>query len=290
LRLGCIDIGSNTTRLLVADGGQGQLRWIHQERSFTRLGHELFEHGVIRPAKIAEVVEVVRGQCESAQQLGVAGVKVVATEAIRSAVNGADLADAIRDATGFTVEVLSTAEEARLAFVGVAGTLGKTPPKRLGVVDVGGGSSELVVGEPPRLVRWWASLPLGSVELTRRRLLSDPPTEEQVSGARDQVAAELGRIQVPRPMVAVAVGGSATSLSRLAGLVLSSEALSKALALLAGEHSAAIAVRFSIDPERARLLPAGLLILEGVARAFGAPMLVGQGGIREGVLLEATAT
>jgi exopolyphosphatase / guanosine-5'-triphosphate,3'-diphosphate pyrophosphatase len=91
-------------------------------------------------------------------------------------------------------------------------------------------------------------------------------------------------------MVAVAVGGSATSLSQLAGLVLSSEALAKALAQLAGEQSTAIAQRFSIDAERARLLPAGLLILEGVARAFGAPLFVGRGGIREGVLLEASGT
>ncbi len=290
MRLGCIDIGSNTTRLLVADGDGEQLHWIHQERSFTRLGQELFERGRIGSVKVAEVVEVVRAQCGSAQQHGAVGVRVVATEAIRSAVNGAELADAIHDATGLTVEVLSAAEEARLAFVGVAGTLGETPPRRLGVVDVGGGSSELVFGEPPRLVRWWASLRLGSAELTGRLLTSDPPTADQLSSAREQIGGELRRLDVPRPMVAVAVGGSATSLSQLAGLVLSSEALAKALAQLAGEQSTAIAQRFSIDPERARLLPAGLLILEGVARAFGAPLFVGRGGIREGVLLEASGT
>ncbi len=290
MRLGCIDIGSNTTRLLVADGDGEQLRWIHQERSFTRLGQELLEHGRIGSAKVEEVVEVVRGQCESAEQLGVVSIRIVATEAIRSAANGRELAGTIHDATGLTVEVLSAAEEARLAFVGVAGTLGDTPPKRLGVVDVGGGSSELVFGEPPRLVRWWASIPIGSAELTGRLLTSDPPTPDQLSIAREQIAGQLQRLEVPRPMVAVAVGGSATSLSRLVGLVLSSEALSKALALLAGEESTVIARRVSIDPQRARLLPAGLLILEGVARAFGAPLFVGRGGIREGVLLEASGT
>ena len=290
MRLGCIDIGSNTTRLLVADGGCGSLRWIHQERSFTRLGQELFERGKIGTAKIAEVVQVVRNQREIAAQLGAARVEVVATEALRSAGNGYDLVAAILDATGLTVEILSAAEEARLAFVGVAGTLGETPPERLGVVDVGGGSSELVVGEPPSRVRWWASVPLGSAKLTRRHLASDPPTESELANARMQIAAELGGLEVPRPAAAVAVGGSATSLGRLAGPALNRAALARALTLLAAECSTEVARDYGIDPDRARLLPAGLLILEGVVKLFGAPVLVGRGGIREGVLLEASAT
>jgi exopolyphosphatase/guanosine-5'-triphosphate,3'-diphosphate pyrophosphatase len=99
----------------------------------------------------------------------------------------------------------------------------------------------------------------------------------------------LGRLDVPRPAAAVAVGGSATSLGRLAGPVLDAAALGRALALLTAERSSENARRFAIDPQRARLLPAGLLILEGVAEAFGA-LRVGQGGIREGVLLEASGT
>lgn len=290
MRLACIDVGSNTTRLLVADSDGAQLRWIHQERAFTRLGHELFEHGVLGPAKIAEVVEVVRGQRDTAHRLGAAGIRVIATEAIRSAANGPELAAAVHDAAGLEVEILSAREEARLAFVGVAGTLADRPPRRLGVVDVGGGSSELVVGEPPDRVRWWASVPLGSAELARRRLSSDPPTVQELCRAREQIVQELGRFAVPHPAAAVAVGGSAASLGRLAGPVLSAAALGRALALIAAERSTEVARRFAIDPERARLLPAGLLILEGVAQAFAMPLVVGRGGIREGVLLEASGT
>ncbi len=112
--------------------------------------------------------------------------------------------------------------------------------------------------------------------------------EAQLGGAREQIAAELARLRVPRPALAVAVGGSATSLSTLAGSVLDAQALTRALEVLVRERSEEVAGRFGIDPERARLLPGGLLILEGVARAFGAPLRVGQGGIREGVLLEAS--
>jgi exopolyphosphatase/guanosine-5'-triphosphate,3'-diphosphate pyrophosphatase len=290
LRLGCIDIGSNTTRLLVADSGRGRLQWVHQERSFTRLGHELAQRGAIGPAKIAEVVAVVRDQRDSARMHGAAQVRAVATEAVRSACNGDELCAAIRRATGLSVEVLSTRDEARLAFLGVAGTLLEAPAGELGVVDVGGGSSELVVGTAPDRVRWWASVPIGSGELAHPRLVTDPPTGDELAAAREQIAAALGRLDVPQPLLAFAVGGSATSLSRVAGGVLDDAALDRSLSLLAGEPSSEIARRFEIDPERARLLPAGLLILEGVARAFRSPLLIGQGGIREGVLLEASAT
>jgi exopolyphosphatase/guanosine-5'-triphosphate,3'-diphosphate pyrophosphatase len=290
LRLGCIDIGSNTTRLLVADTDGRHLRWIHEERAFTRIGRDLLEHGSIGPAKIAEVVGVVTAQLETARHHGAREVRAVATAAIRTAENGVELAAAIERATGLGVDILSGQEEARLAFVGVAGTLETPPPGELGVVDVGGGSCELVVGTAPDQVRWWASVGLGSGALCHGPLSSDPPTAEELAGARAQIAGELGRLEVPRPSEAVAVGGSATSLGRLAGPVLDAAALGRALALLVAERSTEIARRFAIDPERARLLPAGLLILEGVADAFGAALRVGRGGIREGVLLEASVT
>ena len=287
VRLGCIDIGSNTTRLLVAASDGRQLRWIHQERAFTRIGHELLERGELGPEKIEEVVGVVAGQLAVARELGADSVRAIATAAIRSATNGLQLADAITAATGLAVEILSGEDEARLAFFGVAMTLEVSPPGELGVVDVGGGSSELVVGTAPDEIRWWASIPLGSAALRHAWLHSDPPTASELAQASQQVHAELNRLTVPSPALAVAVGGSATSLARLAGPVLDATALDGALALLAADPASVIAERFAIDPERARLLPAGLLVLAAVARAFGRPLRVGRGGIREGVLLEA---
>jgi exopolyphosphatase/guanosine-5'-triphosphate,3'-diphosphate pyrophosphatase len=287
VRFGCIDIGSNTTRLLIASSDGRRLLWIHQERAFTCIGEELLERGELGAEKIEEVVAVVASQLETARQLGASSVRTIATAAIRTAVNGPELARAITTATGLEVEILSGEEEARLAFVGVARTLEASPEGELGVVDVGGGSSELVVGTAPDHVGWWASVPLGSAALTHACLRSDPPTRDELDRARGRVQAELERLSPPSPALAVAVGGSATSLARLAGPVLDGAALDRALGLLADDPAHVIAARFAIDPQRARLLPAGLLILTAVAKAFARPLKVGRGGIREGVLLEA---
>lgn len=289
MRLGCIDIGSNTTRLLVADCDGSRLAWIHQERAFTSIGRELQKTGRIGTGKIAEVVLVVAGQLDAARAQGATAIRAVATAAIRSAENGAELVAAIQAATGQPVEILSAEEEARLAFVGVAGTLEHHPVGELGVVDVGGGSSELVIGDVESGVRWWASVALGSGSLTYADLHADPPAEDQLRRARAEIAATLSRLDPPCPRAAIAVGGSATSLAVVAGPRLDPAGLGRALDLLTGAPAARIAARFGIDERRARLMPAGLLILQGVTELFGVELRVGRGGLREGVLLEAVA-
>ncbi|MDQ6836357.1 MAG: hypothetical protein M3016_09245 [Actinomycetota bacterium] len=286
-RLACIDIGSNTTRLLVADRRGRRLSWVHQERVFTRIGAELLTGGRLGPEKIAEVVQVVGGQLASARAHGTRTVRAVATAAIRGAADGDALTAAIAVATGLEVLVLSGGEEARLAFVGVAGTLPEPADGELGVVDVGGGSSELVVGRAPDRISWWASLPVGSAALAAAAADCDPPSPVALEQARARISAELAALTVPRPPMAVAAGGSATSLGRLVGPVLDGASLTRALEVLSTTPAAAVARRYAIDERRVRLLPAGLLILEAAARAFGRPLEVGRGGVREGVLLEA---
>ncbi len=185
---------------------------------------------------------------------------------------------------------MSGEDEARLAFRGAAAMLEPETAARcrqLGVIDVGGGSSEVVVGAAPDRVGWWASVPIGSGALSDHWLHSDPPSRGELESARHEVAAALAGLAPPCPEVAVAVGGSATSLGRVAGPVLDAAAFERALAVLASEPAAAVAERFLIDPQRARLLPAGLLILQGASRLLEATIQVGRGGIREGVLLEA---
>jgi exopolyphosphatase/guanosine-5'-triphosphate,3'-diphosphate pyrophosphatase len=291
VRAACIDIGSNTTRLLVADCDATGLVEVHQERAFTRLGHGLcHDGGVIANEKISEVVGVVLRQLAVAREHGVAELRAVATAAVRAAANGAQLVEAIALASGLEVRIISAAEEARLAFVGAAAMLDTRPDGELGVIDVGGGSSEIVVGRPPEHVSWWASVPVGSGALTEHRLGSDPPTAGELAAARADVERSLAGQTAPRPAMAVAVGGSATSLGRVAGPVLDAGALQRSLGVLSGQPAAVVAERFAIDPQRARLLPAGLLILEATARLLGTTVSVGRGGIREGVLLEAVAS
>ena len=287
MRRACIDIGSNTTRLLVAECDGDQLLEIHHERAFTRIGRGLLADGTIAPAKLAEVVDVVAAQLRLARELGALDTRAVATAAIRRAGNGSALVEAIRGACGLAVEILSGEEEARLAFVGAARTLDHVPAGKLGVVDVGGGSSELVVGTAPDRVSWSTSFGLGSGDLADGWLKSDPPSRRELAAARSRVAEALEGLEAPHPSEAVAVGGSATSLRRLAGPVLDPEAFKRSLRLLATERATDVARRFALDLERVRLLPAGLLILQAASELFGTSLALGRGGVREGVLLEA---
>jgi exopolyphosphatase/guanosine-5'-triphosphate,3'-diphosphate pyrophosphatase len=290
VRRACIDIGSNTTRLLVADCDRDGVREVHQVREFTLIGHGLRGTGTIQREKVAEVARVVAAQVELARKLGVAEIHGVATAAIRRATNGEELVGAIIESCGLTITILSGEEEARLAFVGAARTLDHVPDGPLGVVDAGGGSVELVVGDAPATIGWWASLALGSADLAEDFLRSDPPDAAELSAARSCVASALEGIEMPRAVEVIAVGGSAASLSRLAGQLLDAAAFERALSVLTSRPASEIAEWFSLDLARVRLLPAGLLILEAASKLFGGSLQVGRGGIREGVLLEATET
>ncbi len=290
VRCACIDVGSNTTRLLVAmDDGPG-LHELFAERAFTRLGSGCGQDGEISAAKVAEVAAVVARQVRIARELGAASLRVVATAAVRQAPNGPALAAAIADACGVTLEVLAGEDEARLAFAGAVGMLAAAPPGLLGVVDVGGGSTELVVGTAAQGVTWSVSLPLGSSIVTEADLPTDPPSAAELARLRRKLARVFAGVEVPRPAMAYAVGGNATSLQRLVGsLSLERDALARGLQALVTRPAAEIALRLGLHPERARLLPAGILLLDAASRALQAPLQLAGGGLREGVVLEQLA-
>lgn len=287
MRRACIDVGSNTTRLLVAECSGGRLVELHQERTFTHIGRGLREDPEIPLEKINRVATVVASQVQAAKRLGSVDIQGVATAAIRRAKNREDLLTGIQRASGLEVRILSEQDEARLAFVGAAGTLGHAPEGDLGVVDVGGGSSELIVGTTPDRVSWSISFGLGSGDLADECLRSDPPSASELQEARARVTSELGGLEVPHPVEAVAVGGNATSLRLLAGSHLDAAAFARSLSILAAGRASEVASRFGLHVERVRLLPAGLLILQAASELFGGPLGVGRGGVREGVLLEA---
>jgi exopolyphosphatase / guanosine-5'-triphosphate,3'-diphosphate pyrophosphatase len=288
VRCACIDIGSNTTRLLIAEPARdGRLRELHAERAFTRLGSLLGPGGAIPPAVVRVGAEVVAEQVATARTEGADSIRVVATAAIRDAANREDFMAAVGELAGVPMEVLSGEEEARLAFLGATGSLAECPDGLLGVVDVGGRSSELVAGTRDEGVAWATSLPVGSGLLADEHLHDDPPTPAQLDAVRAHVAGVLAPLRPPRPVAAYAVGGSATSLRRLLGTLLDQEALARGLLALAALPRADIARRFALHPERARLRPAAILLLEGATGALGTPLRTCGGGLREGVLLEA---
>ena len=289
LLCGCIDIGSNTTRVLVAEADDGRLRELLQRRAFTRIGKGLKPGAEIPRAKIEEVAAVVASHRALAEQVGVAQIRAVATAAIRGAANRDEFAAVVSERGGLAVTILDGEEEARLAFLGATRTLGRPLDGTVGVVDVGGGSTEIAIGTLAGGVTWWASFRLGSGQLADEYLHSDPPAAAELERMGAHAAGVLEGLDLPRPGCAVAVGGSAASLRRLVGAVLEPETMQRALRVLSSAPAAEISARFALDPQRVRLLPAGMLILDAAAHALGCPLMIGRGGLREGVLLELAA-
>ncbi|HKG35993.1 MAG TPA: hypothetical protein VKA89_06100 [Solirubrobacterales bacterium] len=280
-----IDIGSNTTRLLVAEPDDGRLNKVMEQRAYTRIGKAATKEG-IEQAKIHEVGEVVATQVKLAEEMGADTTRIVATAAIREARNRDEVVHAISEVAGVPVDVLSEDEEGRLSFVGATKTLGHPVEGKVGVVDVGGGSSEVILGTVSGGVEEVRSFPVGSGMLAEELLINDPPAAAEIRRVRDRVEEIFEGVEVECPDQAVAVGGSATSLRRLVGAVLEYETLERGIRVLCGDPAAEVARRFELDPRRVRILPTGILLLEKISELLRQPLQIGKGGLREGVVLD----
>jgi len=281
-----IDIGSNTTRLLVAEPVDGQLKKVMEQRAYTRINKALDPDGAILPEKVEEVCEIVATQVRLARELGAETIRSVATAAVREAVNGEEVAEAIAAASGVPVDILSDEEEGRLSFIGATKTFGHPVEGKVGVVDVGGGSSEVILGTVPGGVEKVRSWRVGSGVLADELIASDPPSAAEIRKIRDRIEEIFEGVEIERPAQAVAVGGSATSLRRLVGAVLEYETLERGIRVLCGDPAADVARRFELDPERVRILATGVLLLEKLSELLGQPLQIGKGGLREGVVLD----
>jgi exopolyphosphatase / guanosine-5'-triphosphate,3'-diphosphate pyrophosphatase len=280
----CVDIGTNTTRLLVAERDGGRLREVVAVRRFLPLVTD--EGGAIPPDAVAELAAIVAGHARTARKHGVRDVHVVGTAAVRAASNRDELCAAVQRACGIQVEVLTGEQEAQLAFAGALATLAGPPAGSIGVIDVGGGSCELVTGTAADGVTWWRSVPIGSGTLAARHLRSDPPELDELADARAEIDVALHAVDPPATELVLAVGGSATTLAAAAGGELVPATIARILAVLLAEPAAEAAKRLGLHVERVRLLPVGLLALEAAWGAFGqAPLQIARGGLREGVVL-----
>ena len=288
MRCACIDIGSNTTRLLVADVAQGRLAPVVQQRSFTRIGRAIAADGVIPAGMIGEVVEVVARQREVASVAGAEELRVVATAAIRRAGNRAALLAALREHAGVEVVIVPGEHEARLAFAGATRTLDAPPDGTIAVVDVGGMSTEIAVGTIAGGVTWARSYAIGSSALAAG-CAADPPSPRDMATMQAAARAAFNAHVVPAADHGIAVGGSAASLPTLVGPVLDPAALERALGVLTSAPAEEIARLHDLAPERTQLLPAGILVLGAAAERLGRPLRIARGGLREGVILELAA-
>jgi exopolyphosphatase/guanosine-5'-triphosphate,3'-diphosphate pyrophosphatase len=187
-----VDIGSNSVRLKIARLTSGHLRPVHEDREVTRLGEGVFRSGFLTPESMAETVKVLRRFHRATQQVVTDPVRVVATSALRDARNSQAFLEWVRSATGWTVEIISGLEEARLIHLGLISNLRAAPSPTL-MMDLGGGSCELTLSAHGH-IRETVSLPLGAVRLTDEFLRHDPPRKGELKRMHGFITREVNRI------------------------------------------------------------------------------------------------
>ena len=283
-----VDIGAYSVHLLVAEVGAHDLRTIHDESAFLGLGAKLGAGGRLGVAR-ETLRETLAGFVAHAATLGAETVTIVGTDPLRRASDRDYAIEEIRSALGIDVVVLSKEQEAMLAVIGGHG--GRPVPEKQIVIDVGGGSTEIVLARPG--TAWSAvGLPLGAARLTTIHVTHDPPTADEMARLRGDVVEAMRRAPDDTASRLVAVGGTARSLLRVGrpptNRILSARRIRKVLDVLVDSPSAEVAERYGIRLSRARVLPAGATILSVALERYRLDRLsVAVGGLREGTILVA---
>jgi exopolyphosphatase/guanosine-5'-triphosphate,3'-diphosphate pyrophosphatase len=302
VRLGVLDIGSNTGHLLVVDahGGAAPLP-AYSFKEPLRLAEHLDEHGAVSPAGTRALTDFVADSLQVAEDKGCEEILGFATSAVRDAVNSEEVLRTVREETGVDIQVLPGEDEARLTFLAVRRWFGWSSG-RLMVFDIGGGSLEIATGgdEAPDVAQ---SLPLGAGRLTREWLAQDPPDPDTVRSLRRKVRADIARSAglVLRPGGAdhaVATSKTFRSLARVCGAAPSAEGVfvRRALpaAVLAEKLPELVTMTDAkrrrlpgVSPNRSHQLVAGAIVAEAVMDIFGVPELeICPWALREGIILE----
>jgi exopolyphosphatase / guanosine-5'-triphosphate,3'-diphosphate pyrophosphatase len=301
MRVAALDLGTNTTRLLVADVEDGAVEQVVRRSRITRLGEGVDGRRRLLPLPIARVRNSLADYRRELEQLGAERVLAVATSAVRDADNGEAFLGEVEWSYGFKTRLLTGEEEALLTLRGVAS--GRRLEGRALVVDIGGGSTELIEGTGDT-VAFRVSTDLGSVRLTERYLRGDPPGEGELSASAAAIRSLLSE-QVPEEArsdieVAVGVAGTVTSLAaldlglteydadRVDGHRLSHDGVHAQLTRLASLPLAERRQVSGLDPERAPVIVAGALILREAMRYFRLDEIeVSERDILDGAAIEA---
>jgi exopolyphosphatase / guanosine-5'-triphosphate,3'-diphosphate pyrophosphatase len=304
-RVAAIDQGTNSCRLIVVEPAadpSGEPTELARDMVITRLGAGVDRTARLDPDALGRTLAVISRYSRRARALGAERIRVGATSATRDAANRQELADAVRELAGSDLEVIPGEREAALSFLG--GTRGLDPGDGpFLVLDIGGGSTEFVVGARPGVADDASSIRIGSVRLTERAVRSDPPTTEDLGRLRELVAAGIDEAAratpVERARTFVSVAGTATTIQAIAlGLgrydpdvihrswltVAEAERVLAALAEMTNEQRAAIRV---MAPGRGDVIVAGGVILVEVMRRFGFDRtLVSETDILDGLAFE----
>jgi exopolyphosphatase / guanosine-5'-triphosphate,3'-diphosphate pyrophosphatase len=303
MRVAVVDLGTNTTRLLVADVDDRRVTEVERRNAITRLGQGVDSGNRLLDVAMERVLDVVAEYRRTIYELGAERTVAVATSAVRDAENGEEFRAALRERSGIEARIISGDEEARLSFAGA--TLEPEPGgEPLMVLDIGGGSTEFVIGRPGERPSFNVSTQAGSVRQTERHLHTDPPSERQVEELRREIRG-IVESAVPQELRSsvtdgVAVAGTPTSMaaieqrlepydsSRVHGYRLSLEACARIECMLAALPEAERREVTGLHPERAPTIVAGAVILVESMRAFGLESIqVGEQDILYGAALEA---
>jgi exopolyphosphatase / guanosine-5'-triphosphate,3'-diphosphate pyrophosphatase len=301
MRLGVLDVGSNTVHLLVVDAHPGARPLpAHSHKAVLRLAELLDDEGAIGCEGVDRLVATINDALQAAEDKGVENVLPFATSAVREASNADQVLTRVREETGVDLQVLSGEDEARLTFLAARRWFGWSAGRLL-VLDIGGGSLEIAYGvdeQPDAAV----SLPLGAGRLTNALLPGDRPDPQDIRALRRHVRAEIARIvgeftRLGRPDHVVATSKTFRQLSRIAGAAradegpyvyrgLSRTSLQEWVPKLGAMSTAERARLPGVSAERAPQLPAGALVAEGVMDLFGVQELeICPWALREGIIL-----
>jgi exopolyphosphatase/guanosine-5'-triphosphate,3'-diphosphate pyrophosphatase len=306
MRIAVADLGTNSTRLLIADvNADGTLTQHDRQTTVTRLGEGVDGSGRLAPAAMERVYEALTRYRELASQAKADRTMAVATSAVRDAENGHELAAHVRDRLGFDIRVISGDEEAQLTFLGATGKrTAADPTADTLVIDIGGGSTEFVTGRPGATPTFHVSTRLGSVRQTERHLRSDPPAHRELEALADEANAII-QAEVPAEVGTqighgIAVAGTPTSLAaidqrldpydpdKVDGYVLERATCERILAQLALEPTSKRRETAGLHPDRAPTIVAGVAILVEAMRIFGLDQIeVSESDILDGAALQA---
>jgi exopolyphosphatase/guanosine-5'-triphosphate,3'-diphosphate pyrophosphatase len=302
VRLGVVDVGTNSTRLLVADVADGRVvRELERRTTVTRLGEGVDADGRLGEAAMERVFAACAAYREAIDRAGVDRVVAILTSAVRDAANGAEFERELEGRFGFEAQTISGEREARMTYTGA--TAGRRHDQPTLVLDIGGGSTEVVVGHGEE-VEFFVSTQLGSVRHTERHLHADPPAPAELTACRAAAHAELERA-VPAPVrervqAGIAVAGTPTSFAavdlgldpydpeRVEGHRLTLETAERILGELAALPVDERRRVTGLHPDRAPTIVAGGAILVQAMRLFGlAEIEVSERDILHGAALEA---
>ncbi len=276
-----IDVGSNSTRLLIGDVADGEVAKVERQSRVTRLGRGVDLSGQLSAEAIEAACEAIADYAAICAGAGVERIATVATSAVRDASNGDAFVAELRERFALTARVLDGEEEARLTYLGA--THEQTPEEPTLVIDIGGGSTELIVGSD-ETIAFDDSLQVGVVRHTERHIGTDPPTAVELEGlaadVRGAIEAALAGRDEARATSGIAVAGTPTSLAavelelepydpeRVHGHVLSLDSIQRLLSLFASTPLAERVEIAGLHSDRAPTIIAGVVILVEAMRAF----------------------